>query len=86
MRIFAPLLILTGLFVGSLSSAIAAKAETEVIVTTPEFDPTGLLWKEGRVPFVLERFLKDEHMQAKACLTVPAYPRWLRAFRCATNL
>ena len=64
MRIFAPLLILTGLFIGSLWPANAAEAEADVIVTTPEFEPTGLLWKEGRVPFALERFLKDGHMQA----------------------
>ena len=64
MRIFAPLLILTGLFIGSLWPVIAAEAETEVLVTMPEIEPTGLLWKEGRVPFVLERFLKDGHMQA----------------------
>ncbi|EFL89332.1 hypothetical protein [Ahrensia sp. R2A130] len=62
-------LIAGGLFAATIGTAFAADADRNA-ATIPEvaFEtetaPTGLLWKEGRVPFVLERFLKDGHLQA----------------------
>ena len=59
--------IVGGLFAATMVPALAADADTTTVQQTTvasHSEATGLLWEDGQVPFVLERFLKDGGLQA----------------------